>query len=94
MTSTTIDAHEPLTAARYLLRQIDRQLHEVIDYTDAADVDPVKAAQLMDRFGDVYQDLGYRRFTGLLLSLDTEQPPSGDADQPSAGDPSEPPTQD
>lgn len=91
MTTATLDPQEPLTEARDLLLQIDRQLHEVIDYTSAPDFDPVKAAELMDHFGDVYQDLGYRRFTDLLLSLNTpQQQPSSSTDE----QPREPPTDD
>jgi hypothetical protein len=81
MTTATLDPQAPLTEARDLLLEIDRQLHEVIDYTNDPDFDPVRAAQLMDRFGDVYQDLGYHRFTDLLLSLDAQ--PSSAADDPS-----------
>lgn len=78
MPGTTLDPQHPAAQIRGILRQLDRELHEVIDYTGARDFDPLTAAELMGRFGQAYQTLGYHRFTGLLLSMDELQHVSPD----------------
>lgn len=70
MPGITLDPQHPAAQIRGILRQLDRELHEVIDYTGTRDFDPLTAAELMGRFGQAYQTLGYHRFTGLLLSMD------------------------
>ncbi len=70
MPSTTLDREHPDATIRSILQQIDRELHEVITYTDAPDFDPLTAAELMGRFGQSYQTLGYHQFTDLLLSME------------------------
>lgn len=52
-----------------LLRTIDRELHRVIKYTHRRNFDMLTAARLMDHLDRVYRNLGYHRFTGLLLEL-------------------------
>lgn len=52
-----------------LLRRIDRELHRVIKYTHRRSFDLLTAARLMDHLDVVYRNLGYHRFTGLLLEL-------------------------
>lgn len=78
MPATTLDQQHPAVEIRGILQQLDRELHEVIEYTDAGDFDPLTAAELMGRFGQDYQTLGYHRFTGLLMSMDELQHVSPD----------------
>lgn len=78
MPATTLDQQHPAVEIRGILQELDRELHEVINYTDAKDFDPLTAAELMGHFGQAYQTLGYHRFTGLLLSMDELQHASPD----------------
>jgi len=70
MPGTTLNPQHPAAQIRGILRQLDRELREVINYTGALDFDPTTAAKLMGRFGQSYNRLGYHRFTGLLVSMD------------------------
>lgn len=96
MPTTTLDPEHPVAQVRSLLQEIDRELHEVIDYTSAPDFDPLTAAELMGRFGQAYQTLGYHRFTGLLLSMDELQqsPPNCEDASPVNHDPADDPPND
>lgn len=71
--SPSLNSDHLTAEIRHILQQLDRELHEVIEYTNVPDFDPTIAAELMGRFGQSYNRLDYHRFTGLLVSMDELQ---------------------
>lgn len=86
MPGTTLDPQHPAVQIRGILRQLDRELREVINYTGTLDFDPTTAAELMGRFGQSYNRLGYHRFTGLLVSMDELRHASPDESEEASPD--------